>query len=332
MSTPRIDIRVTCTTRTYTLGGTVEGLVGTLQLRLTGGELLSVTTNGAFTFQTLSRPQGGSSDGTRLAVADRTNSRVLIYDSLPTSTGTEPNLVLGQPDFTSVSTDCSATGLIYPSDVFIGHGKVIVVDTSGNRVLIWNTLPTTHGAAADLVLGQRSFTTCQSNDSNGDGTGEAFAAASTLALPSGVWTDGTRLLVADTANSRVLLWNQFPTTNAQPADVVIGQPDFTSRRSATTANGLAAPSFVNSTGQQIFVADSQNNRVTLWNQFPTVNNVAATTVLGQADFASSWLNDPPGSSTTSARRLSRPAGMLLAPPYLVVSDYGSNRLLVFESR
>jgi hypothetical protein len=33
-----------------------------------------------------------------------------------------------------------------------------------------------------------------------------------------------KLIVADAWNHRVLIWNEFPTQNGQPADVVIGQP------------------------------------------------------------------------------------------------------------
>ena len=35
----------------------------------------------------------------------------------------------------------------------------MVADTDNNRVLIWNSIPTTNGANADLVLGQDNFTT-----------------------------------------------------------------------------------------------------------------------------------------------------------------------------
>ncbi|HEX8697850.1 MAG TPA: hypothetical protein VF815_03345 [Myxococcaceae bacterium] len=461
------SIRVTCATRTYTIGGTVEGLNGTLALSLDGGETLSVTTNGPFTFQArrakgadytitagtaprgftctvlrgsgkvegnvdnvlvqctgwfnlttfqaairvigqsdftsrdphqgsvasflslegpwgnpvfaggklyvsdresnrlmgfnglptqngapasfvlgqpdfasttgsagrdgLSRPAGGASDGTRLAVADRSNSRVLLYDSLPSSTGAQPDRVLGQPDFSTTSFGCSATKLTLPEDVFLGHGKLVVADSSNNRVLVWNSVTAASGTAADLVLGQPSFTTCAANDTNGDGTQDSAPSAATFFDPSGVWTDGTRLLVADTSNNRVLLWTQFPTRNGQPADIVIGQPDFTSNAAATSASRLSAPYFVNSTGRQIFVSEEQNHRVTVWNQFPSAHGTPANTVLGQPDFTSKHQGDPAGGTTPSARSLYRPAGVLLAPPYLVVSDYGNNRLLVFET-
>ena len=47
--------------------------------------------------------------------------------------------------------------------------------------------------------------------------------------PQGVWIANNKLYVADTQNYRVLIWNSFPTTNNQAPDVVLGQPDFTTR-------------------------------------------------------------------------------------------------------
>jgi len=44
--------------------------------------------------------------------------------------------------------------------------------------------------------------------------------------PQGVWIQGTRLFVADTDNSRILVWNTIPTSNYQAADYVLGEPDF----------------------------------------------------------------------------------------------------------
>ncbi|HYH95298.1 hypothetical protein, partial [Hyalangium sp.] len=279
----------------------------------------------------LASPEGLSSDGTQLAVADKSNNRVLLYTSLPSTTGAQPTLVLGQPDFDATTTGCAASSLRVPEAVFLSQGKLVVADTFNHRVLIWNAIPSSNGAPAHLVLGQTSFTSCVRNDANGDGTADSTPSASTLFFPAGVWTDGTRLLVADTDNHRVLIWNEFPTTNGQPADVVLGQPDFTTRAEATTAVGMFSPYNVNSTGQQLFVSEYGNSRITVWNQLPTANGQAAELVLGQPDFTSRNRGDPSSGTIPSARSLYQPSGVLLAPPALVVTDYGNNRLLVFES-
>ena len=46
------NVAVTCTTNTYSVGGTVSGLSGTVVLQDNGGDDLSVSSNGAFTFAT----------------------------------------------------------------------------------------------------------------------------------------------------------------------------------------------------------------------------------------------------------------------------------------
>ena len=67
-----------------------------------------------------------------------------------------------------------------------------------------------------MVLGQNSFTNCIANDDDQDGADDGVPTARTLASPTGVWSDGTRLVVADKSNNRVLIWNSFPTTNFTP--------------------------------------------------------------------------------------------------------------------
>src|SRR5690242_18845250 len=46
------NVIVTCATNTFSVGGTVSGLTGTLVLRVNGGNNLSVSANGPFTFAT----------------------------------------------------------------------------------------------------------------------------------------------------------------------------------------------------------------------------------------------------------------------------------------
>ncbi len=58
--------------------------------------------------------------------------------------------------------------------------------------------------------------------------------------PQGVWIQGSKLFVADTQNNRVLIWNTIPTQNNQPADVVLGQPDFTTSPPINQVNLNAA--------------------------------------------------------------------------------------------
>ena len=78
-------------------------------------------------------------------------------------------------------------------------GKLFVSDSHHERILVWNTIPSRSGAPADLVLGQPALTTC-----SGDG---GAPSARTLHRSGDLWSEGTRLVVADQQNHRVLVWN-----------------------------------------------------------------------------------------------------------------------------
>ncbi|PIR67100.1 MAG: hypothetical protein COU51_00295 [Parcubacteria group bacterium CG10_big_fil_rev_8_21_14_0_10_36_14] len=64
------------------------------------------------------------------------------------------------------------------------------------------------GQAADLIL--------YADDFNNAGS------ATNLNYPMKVVSDGKRLIVSDTYNNRVLIWNRIPTQDHTPADLVIG--------------------------------------------------------------------------------------------------------------
>jgi hypothetical protein len=171
------------------------------------------------------------------------------------------------------------------------------------------------------VLGQGSFNICSPNRGG-------VADANTFSRPAGVWSDGTRLVVADSNNNRVLIWNSIPTINGQPADLVLGQPDFFS--STANPGGVALPTTMNFpydgvyfNNTQLFVADSQNNRVLVWNSFPTASGKAADLVLGQPDFATV-------ATGTSSAKMSAPGGIFLYGKQLIVGDTGNNRYLIFN--
>lgn len=88
--------------------------------------------------------------------------------------------------------------------------------------------------------------------------------------PSGLATDGRRLLVADRFNHRILIWNEAPKGNTPP-DLVLGQPSFDSNDSGSGRQQLNWPGgvAVSPEGRWLAVADTNNDRVLLWPKFPT---------------------------------------------------------------
>ena len=230
-------------------------------------------------------PSGVFVSDTQFFVADSGNNRVLIWDSLPVNGSTPANYVVGQLDFTSMAPGCSSSTLSGAGSVFVADDKLVIADNVNQRVLIWNAIPTANGVAADIVIGQQNFDYCLPNDSTGTGV-SGTPTATTLNNPGGIWTDGVRLLVTDTGNHRVLLWNTFPTMSGQAADVVFGQTLMDSATPELSQSGLNSPKSVTSNGNQIVVADSGNARVLIWNTFPSVNKPDADIVIGQADFTS----------------------------------------------
>lgn len=230
-------------------------------------------------------PAGVYVTNTQFFVADTGNNRVLIWDRIPINSTVSADHVVGQTDFSASASGCSASTLSGPASVYVVNDKLVVADNANHRVLIWNTIPTANEVAADVVIGQQNFDTCLPNDSTGTGV-TGTPEATTLNNPGGIWTDGTRLLVADTGNHRVLIWNTLPTINGQAADVVLGQTDMVTALPGLSQVGLNSPKSVTSNGNQIVVADSGNARALVWNAFPAVNNAPADVVLGQTDFTS----------------------------------------------
>ena len=78
------------------------------------------------------------------------------------------------------------------------------------------------------------------------------------------------------------------------------------------------------TGQQLFVADAGNNRVLIWNAWPSSNGQNADTVLGQSGFTTS-------TGGTSQTALNTPVSVKARAPYLYVSDQFNYRVMVWRS-
>ncbi|MEE8588097.1 MAG: hypothetical protein V3S80_01980 [Sulfurimonadaceae bacterium] len=264
----------------------------------------------------------------KLFVTDWGNNRILIYNQRPISGPGKADVVVGQTDFGESGSDTKNNRLDSPKSLYVTGDKLIVADSLNNRVLIWNSIPTTNGAAADIVLGHSDFTTRFSNE----------VTASTLNFPTAVWSDGTQLFVLDAGNNRIMIWDSFPTSSNQEATAVLGQVDFTSNLSnqgngdvpsATSLSFSGDGGGLYCNGSQLFVADSNNHRVLIWD-FPLTTEKAASGLIGQDDFDLSGANRDSG--ITADDSLSKPTGIYQFYDKLIVTDTGNNRYLIFDSK
>ncbi len=137
----------------------------------------------------------------------------------------------------------------------------------------------------------------------------------TLNVPTGIAVEGGMLAVADAWNHRVLLWGELPRKSNQPADLVLGQADFTSGLAnralgAPRPDTLFWPYGVALHAGRVYVADSGNRRVLVWNSLPRTNGVSADSVLDQ--------------------EMRWPHGIAVTPDGLFVADAGLSRVIVFK--
>jgi uncharacterized protein (TIGR03437 family) len=301
--------------------------------------------------------------------AEPVNNRVMIFNNVssflpkptdelrydrqcPVCVGSA-SVVVGQPDFTTVDSGLSERNLRTPTAVASDGRILAVADTDNNRVLIWKSIPASNNTPADIVLGQPDFKT-RALPRPGDNTPTNWS----MRGPQGVWIQNGRLYVADTQNHRVLIWNSIPTQNKQPADVVLGQPNFetapepdlTQAKVEAKATNLLNPVAVTSDGQRLYVTDLGHNRVLVWNSIPTQNQQPADLAIGQPDVASTA--DRSAADSNNVKYLCEPTGKddkgndiypamcnatLSFPRYalsdgqrLFIADGGNDRVLVYS--
>ncbi len=226
------------------------------------------------------------SDGL-LYVADH-RERVLAFDltAIP-----EPKEDLGN----RVPSGCPVCGFapsssvaqqVAPGSATVSvHGKSLAaIDSRGRRVLVWNDVTTTAASSGPDVILDIS-----------DGIPSVIS-ESTLIDPVSIALDGTRLFIGDAALHRVLVWNSLPSTDNQPADLVLGQRDFSSREAAEIprADSIYRPDTLVSDGLNLYVGDTRDHRILVFS--PADSPLTSGEVTNSATLSSGGL--APGTLVT----------------------------------
>ena len=280
------------------------------------GQSLFTTSASGCTQTGLKNPWDVWSDGTKVYISDRENHRILIYNSLPTANGASADVVVGQSSFTSCSSGNTATTLKKPKGIWSDGTNLLIADYDNHRVLLYDSVPTSNGAAASTAIGQTSLT------ANSWGRTDVG-----LRNPTSVLYEGGKLFISDLSNHRLLIYNSgLPSAGSHgpSADVAIGRTTGNSNGGSNpTPTAVHSPEGFAVVSGKIFLADYNNDRVVVHNSLPTADGRSHDIVLGQPHLETElW---------ASATSFSYPRGVASDGTALFVSDYNNNRVLVYSS-
>lgn len=153
-----------------------------------------------------------------------------------------------------------------------------------------------------------------------------------LSGPRGVELDTVshRLFVAEVGNYRVLVFglNSDNTFTDYVPDNVLGQSVFYTKNGGTNQYGLISPIGLayDATNSRLFVAESGNQRVTIFDVASITNGENAVNVLGQPDFSSTSV-----ACTQNGMRYPYFLAYDSNNSRLFVADYFNNRVIVYAT-
>ncbi len=257
----------------------------------------------------------------RLFVADADKQRVLVWNVSTIENGDAPVNVLGQANFSNITSACSASRLNNPSYLSLDPtgNRLFVSDRSNRRIVVFDIAGITNGESAINVLGQPDFVTCTVGTTQ-----------SKMDEATGVTYDAIqrRLFVSDGGNARVLVFDVADITNGESAINVLGQPDFVTANAnggqagfGGEPNGLSYDEVYS----RLFVADYSAARVLVFDVADITNGESAINVLGQPNF----LNY---STAVTQSSIVDPIDLMIDSQNkrLYVSDEPANRTMIFD--
>ncbi|MDE1861603.1 MAG: NHL repeat-containing protein [Thaumarchaeota archaeon] len=262
----------------------------------------------------LDQPYGMVFDNSgNMWVADTNNNRIVEYKE-PFSTGEAASIVMGSPSFDKGTYTTTAGSLAAPYGLaFDKSGNLWAVDYYDNRILEY-VPPFSNLMNASIVIGQTDFT------SNSDGS-----TRDRTNLPSAIAFDRAgNMWVTDSLNNRVLEFKK-PFSTDESSSLVIGQKDFEGSYAGISNDSLNTPYGITFDGLgDLWVTDGNNARVLEYKP-PFADGMAASVVLGQADFEGMHTG-------TSSNMLSEPYDVKVdGAGNLWVADTDNNRVLEYAT-
>jgi uncharacterized protein (TIGR03437 family) len=292
-----------------------------------------------------------------LWVADPGNNRILRYPAASigasASNGPEADLVIGQSSMTAVQvvdwnkaeSRLLKSALLQPSVVaFDANGRLLVTD-GANRLVVYPT-PFRTGMDATRLAGL--IVNVQGQPARPP------VNEYSLIGPEGIFANSAGIFVVESQTHRIVRFDPVEEWPAEtellpspPAKAVFGQPDLLSFRPnrggrEASESGFQSPTGVAVVNNEVYLADSGNNRVLVMPLNGT-NLGAATRVFGQTAFNFRSINLVEGRElflASGSTNLPNGAGSVVlggavvidrtsTPPRLYVSDTYNNRVLGF---
>jgi hypothetical protein len=236
------------TTATYSVGGTVAGLVGTVILQDNGADDLSVASNGTFTFRTamasgasylasvLAQPAG---QNCTIAGGTGSVSGANVTNLLVTC-GARPAAALASFAGNPSGASASATSFSQPAGIATDLAGMVYVADQGNNTI----LRITPAGVVTTLAGTAGVT----------GSTNATGSAASFNFPTSVSTDAAgNVLVADTANQ--LVRKITPAGNVTTLAGVVGARGFNDGNGTSASFTLPYGAVTDRAGN-LFVADS----------------------------------------------------------------------------
>lgn len=243
----------------------------------------------------------------RLFVAERTNTRVLVFNLADGVTDNEDAVnVLGAPDFTTSTTGsvtASTLGLVFGLAYDSVNDRLFVAEGGSRaRIMVFDTQTITNGEAAVNVLGPSDFTTASAN-----------GGANGVDLVRGLAFDPDQqlLFAADEQDfPRIMIFDVSSITNGEDAIGVLGQTDF----SDSSTNYLKWPHGVSfdSENRRLFVGDGQGGHRVMIFYFANITNTSLVTGTAGTSYTDAVdYTGTQGTKTFSVSSGSLPPGVVL---------------------